>query len=99
MSRFIGMFPPDSPRVVLLVIVDEPQEKHYGGSVAGPAFKNISEKMIGLLSLYPQLEKVSQRKTKKTKSDKNANGIAADKKMAIPPIRAVGFLCHRSLVG
>lgn len=54
LSSFVGMFPAQSPRVVLLVLVDEPQDRFYGGSVAGPAFKNVSEKVMRVLSLYPE---------------------------------------------
>jgi cell division protein FtsI (penicillin-binding protein 3) len=54
MSSFVGMFPANAPKVVLLILVDEPQKKYYGGAVAGPAFRKMSEKIINILSLYPQ---------------------------------------------
>lgn len=71
MSSFIGMFPPASPRVLLLIIVDEPQDRFYGGSVAGPAFKNVSEKIISLLSLYPQLKLASHKQVRPRINDKS----------------------------
>lgn len=37
-SSFVGFAPHDNPRIVLFVLVDEPQGVHYGGEVAGPVF-------------------------------------------------------------
>jgi cell division protein FtsI (penicillin-binding protein 3) len=41
-ASFIGFVPADEPRLVLLVIVDEPQTNVYGGVVAAPVFQNIA---------------------------------------------------------
>jgi membrane peptidoglycan carboxypeptidase len=40
-SSFIGMAPADHPRVVGLVILDEPRGAYYGGSVAAPVWRDI----------------------------------------------------------
>ncbi|MFL5862838.1 MAG: peptidoglycan D,D-transpeptidase FtsI family protein [Solirubrobacteraceae bacterium] len=40
-ASFIGMVPARAPRLVVAVMVDEPQGSIYGGSVAAPAFKKI----------------------------------------------------------
>jgi len=45
-SSFGGFFPVDSPEIVIYVAIDEPQEKHYGGEVAAPAFREIIELML-----------------------------------------------------
>lgn len=51
---FIGFFPADKPEVVTLVIVDEPAEIWaYGGDVAAPAFKNLSNTMISSMHILP----------------------------------------------
>jgi cell division protein FtsI (penicillin-binding protein 3) len=41
MASFIGMVPASNPKLVVAVLVDEPQGSIYGGSVAAPAFKQI----------------------------------------------------------
>jgi cell division protein FtsI (penicillin-binding protein 3) len=40
-ASFIGMVPTDHPRLVVAVVVDQPQGAIYGGSVAAPAFQQI----------------------------------------------------------
>jgi len=40
-SSFLGMAPAQNPRVVGLVILDEPRGAYYGGSVAAPVWRDI----------------------------------------------------------
>ena len=40
-ASFIGMVPASNPKLVVAVMVDEPQGSIYGGSVAAPAFQKI----------------------------------------------------------
>lgn len=53
-SSFIGFVPADHPEAVILVVVDEPQKRYYGGTVAAPAFKRIALETIGYLNISPQ---------------------------------------------
>ncbi|MCK5801241.1 MAG: penicillin-binding protein 2 [Lentisphaeria bacterium] len=49
-SSFIGFVPADNPEFVLLVVADTPTKGgHYGGTVAAPTFRRISEKTLGYL--------------------------------------------------
>lgn len=65
---FIGYAPADDPKIVLYVIVDEPQvELAGGGSVAAPIFKEIMELSLRKLGITPEL----------TESEKEDAGIAA----------------------
>ena len=41
-ASFVGMVPAEAPRAVILVVIDEPKTDIYGGSMAGPAFKEIA---------------------------------------------------------
>ena len=41
MSSFVGMAPADDPKVVGLIVLDEPRGAYYGGSVAAPVFREI----------------------------------------------------------
>ena len=53
-SSFIGFVPADYPEAVILVVVDEPQKRYYGGTVAAPAFKKIALETLGYLNISPQ---------------------------------------------
>jgi len=53
-SGFMGFAPADAPKLVLIVIVDEPQGNSYGGVVAAPIFKTIMEKALPALNVIPK---------------------------------------------
>jgi cell division protein FtsI (penicillin-binding protein 3) len=54
MSGFMGFSPADAPKLVLLVIIDEPQGSSYGGVVAAPIFRAIMEKVLPYLNVIPK---------------------------------------------
>jgi cell division protein FtsI (penicillin-binding protein 3) len=54
-SSFVGFAPVDSPKTVVLVVVDEPRKRHYGGTVAAPAFKKIAQDTLGYMNVPPNL--------------------------------------------
>lgn len=41
-ASFIGLVPAEAPRLVVLVVIDEPKTDAYGGLVAAPAFREIA---------------------------------------------------------
>ena len=45
-SSFLGVAPADAPRVVAVVIVDEPKGVVFGGATAGPAWRAIVERAL-----------------------------------------------------
>ncbi len=45
-ASFIGMYPAEKPEVVMLVLIDRPKTYYYGGSVAGPIFRNITARWV-----------------------------------------------------
>jgi cell division protein FtsI/penicillin-binding protein 2 len=53
-ASFIGMVPTDHPRLVVAVVVDEPQGSIYGGSVAAPAFQKIVGWAVPYLGISPR---------------------------------------------
>ncbi|MCD6353680.1 MAG: transpeptidase family protein, partial [Proteobacteria bacterium] len=59
-SKFIGSFmgfvPARNPRLAVLIVIDEPQGRGFGGTVAAPAFKNVSEQTLSYLNVFPQPE-------------------------------------------
>jgi cell division protein FtsI (penicillin-binding protein 3) len=52
LSSFMGFVPADDPRLVILVLIDEPSAgKHYGGAVAGPVFQSIATESLRYLGI------------------------------------------------
>lgn len=53
-ASFVGFVPADDPRLVVLVLVDEPEVNVYGGVVAAPAFRDIARGALRQLAVAPQ---------------------------------------------
>ena len=52
-SSFVGFLPAEAPRLVILVVVDEPKGQTYGGLVAAPVFARIAEQSLRYLQVSP----------------------------------------------
>ena len=53
-ASFIGMVPASAPKLVVAVMVDEPQGSIYGGSVAAPAFQKIVGWAVPYFGISPR---------------------------------------------
>ena len=53
-ASFIGFAPAEDPRLLVAVVVDQPQGDYYGGSVAAPAFGEIAEFALPYLGAPPE---------------------------------------------
>ena len=53
-GSFIGFAPAEKPKAVILVIIDEPQEKHYGGIVAAPVFRRSAHETLDYMNISPK---------------------------------------------
>ncbi|HEY6780749.1 MAG TPA: penicillin-binding protein 2, partial [Thermoleophilaceae bacterium] len=53
-ASFIGFAPAKDPRLLVSVMVDEPQGDIYGGTVAAPAFERIMEFALPYLKIPPR---------------------------------------------
>ncbi|MGH2976002.1 MAG: peptidoglycan D,D-transpeptidase FtsI family protein [Solirubrobacterales bacterium] len=53
-ASFIGFAPAQDPRLLVSVIVDQPQGEIYGGSVAAPAFGKIAAFALPYLGVAPE---------------------------------------------
>ncbi len=60
LSSFIGFAPADDPRLALVVIVENPRKHTYGGVVAAPIFKSITEKVLFYMRIPPREEKFEE---------------------------------------
>jgi len=45
-ASFVGYAPADDPRYAMIVVIDEPKGKYYGGTVAAPVLKTVLEKVL-----------------------------------------------------
>jgi cell division protein FtsI (penicillin-binding protein 3) len=52
-ASFVGIVPANDPRLVIAVMVDEPQPVHFGGQVSAPVFKEIAEAALRYLGVPP----------------------------------------------
>jgi cell division protein FtsI (penicillin-binding protein 3) len=50
-ASFVGIVPADRPRLVVLVVIDEPKTAVYGGEVAAPVFKAIAQQALTYLGI------------------------------------------------
>ncbi len=51
---FVGMLPADHPRLIGLVVINDPKGyDYYGGSVSGPVFSNVMQAAARLLQIAP----------------------------------------------
>jgi cell division protein FtsI (penicillin-binding protein 3) len=57
-SSFIGYAPADAPRLVILVMIDNPKGVHWGSVVAAPVFREIAKKTLRYLNVPSSEERV-----------------------------------------
>ena len=50
-GSFVGFVPADSPRLAIIVVIDEPQGEAWGGVVAAPVFRRVGEQVLTYLGV------------------------------------------------
>ena len=64
-ASFVGMAPITQPRIIVAVMVDEPNAgKWYGGDVAAPVFSQVVQQTLRMMGVPPDLEVKPQIVTK-----------------------------------
>jgi len=53
LALFAGFAPASKPRLVMVVVVDEPQGEYYGGQVAAPVFGKVMSGALRFLDIAP----------------------------------------------
>ncbi|GJL53770.1 MAG: penicillin-binding protein [Nitrospirales bacterium] len=53
-GSFVGFVPAEDPRLAILVVIDEPEGKGYGGEVAAPVFRKVAGKALRQLNVMPK---------------------------------------------
>jgi len=76
-SSFVGVVPIEDPRLVIMVVVDEPQGGHLGGAVAAPIFKEIAEQTLRYMHIPPTTQIVAKAGAKPAAAAKLAPAAAA----------------------
>ena len=61
-ASFVGFVPSDKPRLVIMVMIDEPKGHIYGGLVAGPVFKEVGAWALNHLRISPNTSLLSSIK-------------------------------------
>jgi cell division protein FtsI (penicillin-binding protein 3) len=54
-TLFVGFAPVYTPKLVMLIMVDEPEGKKYGGLVAAPVFKEVGTWALNHLRINPEI--------------------------------------------
>lgn len=92
-SSFAGMAPVDNPRIVAMVVIDEPQGAGImanGGMVAAPAFSKIAEDALRMLQVPPDSTVLNTSDEKvavahdKAESEKAQAALRQDQDEALP---------------
>jgi cell division protein FtsI (penicillin-binding protein 3) len=52
-ASFVGAVPAEEPRLVILVMIDEPETLRWGGSIAAPTFREIARDALKYLRVPP----------------------------------------------
>ncbi len=75
-SSFVGFAPADDPRLVIFVMIDEPQGTHYGSMVAGPVFQDVMIDALRWLGVPPNAAMLADAKPTKPTPAVNGNANA-----------------------
>ncbi len=65
-SSFIGFFPDDNPKCLVLMIMEKPKGKYYASDVVCPYFKKVAEEIMPHLGIKSKIKTVSVKLGHKT---------------------------------
>ena len=71
-ATFVGFAPADQPKLVILVMIDEPKGIPYGGVVAGPVFSEVGLWSLNHLRVNPQIKLVDKGTDVEEETDKSS---------------------------
>lgn len=60
-SSFLGVAPADNPKVVALLLIDEPEGVYYGGTIAAPVVKEIFENILPYMGVEAQYGSATEK--------------------------------------
>jgi cell division protein FtsI (penicillin-binding protein 3) len=60
-SSFVGFAPSENPRIVGLVLIEEPKGgRYYGGDIAAPVFSRVVSQALGILRVGPEEQRLPE---------------------------------------
>lgn len=83
-GSFVGFVPADDPRLVILVLIDEPGTSSYGGIVAAPVFRGIALAGLKHLGVEPATPAV-QTVDAVPPADRRTPAMASAEPATVPP--------------
>ena len=78
-ASFAGFLPVENPAISIIVVADDPQGAHYGGTVCAPAFRTIADQTVRYLRISPQglpVEYISELETLSLKEENEQENYA-----------------------
>ena len=84
-GSFVGFVPADDPRLVILVLIDEPSTSSYGGIVAAPVFRGIAIAGLKHLGVEPAVPAVQMADAGPTVEHRAPAAATAEPANAPPP--------------
>ncbi len=97
-ASFIGAVPNENPAMIMMVVIDEPEGREFGGSVAAPVFREVAKQSLPLLGIYlpKESEVVKKNHSRSVNLDSDMTDFIPDKKkMDIPE----GFVVMPTIEG
>ena len=83
-ASFVGFAPARDPRLLVAVVVDQPQGSYYGGEVAAPAFGEIAKFALPYLEIPPdQRHRIDSMKLRELLVDVEVAEIVGDAEVEI----------------
>ena len=61
-SSFLGFAPANDPKVIALVMIDEPVGIYYGGTIAAPVVKTLFDNILPYMGIQPQYTEEEEKK-------------------------------------
>lgn len=86
-ASFIGFAPKDNPRLLVYVVVDDPDIRdytQYGGKIVAPIFKSIMERSLQYLQQQPDLKTVEGKDNNKKQAVAQQASLAPLKELTLP---------------
>jgi cell division protein FtsI (penicillin-binding protein 3) len=59
-SSFVGFAPSENPKIVGLVLIEEPRGRYYGGDIAAPVFSRVVSQALGILRVAPEEQRLPE---------------------------------------
>ncbi|MEW5978052.1 MAG: penicillin-binding transpeptidase domain-containing protein [Acidobacteriota bacterium] len=96
-ASFVGFAPIEHPAMAVVVTIDEPKGRYYGGEVAAPIFRSIAERTLRYLSVRPDQPLLPKQLVDRAQLENQRGNEELERRSAIedwlgsPPAQAVDW--------